>query len=288
MKKRDKFYLGLSEEEFKALNLNLPGIKKRGVLEENGSCHYDIYSAELKEQSDFEGCSWFSQSDLQSNNFRLGDKFYIQHILEGHKDFDLVIIYNGDSLRTAYDRGRVNYVKAFFKHLHTINKHRRLVRIHCFKVGLYWQGLVHDLSKYSPTEFWVGVKYYQGTRSPNVAERMTLGYSTAWLHHKGRNKHHQEYWTDYSTETGNLLDFKPMPPRYFVESCMDRIAACKVYRGDSYNDSAALDYLLTRDSNKNMNKKNYEDMVFLFTMLSEKGEKETFRYIKNVYLKGNK
>ena len=62
----------------------------------------------------------------------------------------------------------------------------------CFKIGLYKQGLTHDLSKYSPTEFLVGYKYYQGNRSPNNAEREETGVSKAWLHHKGRNRHHFE------------------------------------------------------------------------------------------------
>ena len=75
-----------------------------------------------------------------------------------------------------------------------------MVMHNCFKCGLYWQGLVHDLSKYSWTEFSVGAKYYQGTRSPNDAERESKGYSSAWLHHKGRNKHHLEYWVDYSVD----------------------------------------------------------------------------------------
>ena len=77
----------------------------------------------------------------------------------------------------------------FFKHLHTINVHRYLVCRNCFKLGLYWQGLTHDLSKYSPAEFWPGVKYFQGDRSPISAEIIELGYSTAWLHHKGHNRH---------------------------------------------------------------------------------------------------
>ena len=71
-----------------------------------------------------------------------------------------------------------------WQHFKTITHHRHLVRKECFRVGLYWQGLTHDLSKYSPTEFLVGAKYYQGTRSPNNAEREAIGYSTAWLHHK--------------------------------------------------------------------------------------------------------
>ena len=80
------------------------------------------------------------------------------------------------------------------KHFCTITRHRLLVCKHCFKLGLYWQGLTHDLSKYSPEEFWTGVRYYQGDRSPNAAEREVIGFSKAWLHHKGRNKHHFEYW----------------------------------------------------------------------------------------------
>ena len=83
-----------------------------------------------------------------------------------------------------------------WNHFKTITKHRMLVCRHCFQIGLYRQGLTHDLSKYSPEEFFTGVRYYQGTRSPNAAEREDLGYSKAWLHHKGRNKHHYEYWID--------------------------------------------------------------------------------------------
>ena len=84
-----------------------------------------------------------------------------------------------------------------WKHFCTINHHKILVMRGCFQVGLIRQGLLHDLSKYSPTEFIVGCKYYQGNMSPNNAEREAVGYSSAWLHHKGRNKHHLEYWIDY-------------------------------------------------------------------------------------------
>lgn len=76
------------------------------------------------------------------------------------------------------------------RHFRTITHHRHLVRKYCFQVGLYWRGLTHDLSKYSPTEFWRGAKYYQGTFSPTQQERRENGYSLAWMHHKGRNRHH--------------------------------------------------------------------------------------------------
>ena len=89
-------------------------------------------------------------------------------------------------------------------HFRTITRHKLTVMDLCFKVGLIRQGLLHDLSKYSPEEFLSGVRYYQGTRSPNAAEKEIVGYSAAWLHHKGRNKHHFEYWMDYSAEIGKV------------------------------------------------------------------------------------
>ena len=172
-----------------------------------------------------------------------------------------------------------------WKHFCTITEHKILVMKGCFQVGLYRQGLLHDLSKYSPTEFIVGAKYYQGDRSPNAAEKEEKGYSSAWLHHKGRNKHHYEYWTD--TDLANRKSMVPvkMPLHYAVEMFIDRIAASKVYQGKNYTDRSALDYynrtkdiMLLHPDTKEL----LEDLLF---RLAEKGEKETFSYVKNVLLK---
>ena len=95
-------------------------------------------------------------------------------------------------------------LKKVIGHFTTITRHKILVMKECFKIGLYKQGLTHDLSKYSPTEFLVGCKYYQGNRSPNEIERREKGYSAAWLHHKGRNKHHLEYWIDYAADGSGM------------------------------------------------------------------------------------
>ena len=122
-----------------------------------------------------------------------------------------------------------------FDHLHTVNTHRRLVRHYCWKLGLVWQGLTHDLSKYSPTEFIPGCIYYQGDHSPNEAEREARGYTSAWLHHKGRNKHHLEYWIDYSTTKAGLTGMK-IPLRYVCEMVCDRVAASQIYLGSKYTD----------------------------------------------------
>ena len=89
-------------------------------------------------------------------------------------------------------------IKNVVEHFCTITKHRWVVFKLCTKVGEPWRGLVHDLSKYSPTEFWEGVKYFNGHHSPITDCKKDKGYSEAWLHHKGRNKHHADYWVDMS------------------------------------------------------------------------------------------
>ena len=174
------------------------------------------------------------------------------------------------------------------EHFQTITYHRKLVREGCFKVGLYWQGLTHDLSKFSPTEFLVGAKYYQGDRSPNNAEKEAKGYSSSWLHHKGRNKHHFEYWVDYTMPgtSDKLLEGVKMPVRYVVEMFMDRIAACKVYQKDAYTDASPLAY---HDRSKRVKEIMHPETIALIEklmiMLAEEGEAKTFAYTKKLVKK---
>ncbi len=166
-----------------------------------------------------------------------------------------------------------------FKHFNTITRHRHQVIKHCFKAGIGFQGLLHDLSKYSPVEFITGVKNYQGNRSPNEYERETKGYSYAWLHHKGRNRHHFEYWTDYNPIERRIQPIK-MPLKYVAEMFCDRVAASKIYKGKNYTNSSALEYFINGKSNRFINKETSDFLEKLLIMLSEKGEKETFRYLK--------
>lgn len=172
-------------------------------------------------------------------------------------------------------------------HFRTITRHHNLVMGYCFRAGLYWQGLVHDLSKYSPEEFLVGAKYYQGTRSPNNAEREEKGVSNAWLHHKGRNKHHFEYWIDYSADKSNdrILAGIKMPRRYVAEMIFDRVSASRVYKGDSYTDRSPLEYFLaSKEKCWFIHPVTLRQMEFLLGMWAEKGEDHTVRYIKHVFL----
>ncbi len=171
------------------------------------------------------------------------------------------------------------------RHFKTITRHKMEVMKGCFKVGLYRQGLLHDMSKYMPCEFFVGCRYYQGFQSPNNAERADRGYSSAWLHHKGRNKHHFEYWIDYSMETkGHPMEGMKMPRRYVAEMLMDRIAASKIYNGDSYTDHDPLAYFLKGKEHYMLHPVTERQIEGLLRMLDQKGEDYLFGYVKNVYL----
>lgn len=178
----------------------------------------------------------------------------------------------------------------FNGHLHTVNSHRRLVRKYCFKLGLYRQGMMHDLSKYSPSEFIPGVKYYQdGHRSPNNAQREDEGVSKAWLHHKGRNKHHFEYWIDYDVDgNSTILAGMKMPVKYVAEMFCDRVAASRIYNKDKYKDSDPLDYYIKGLGHYIMHPETDELLHNLLKMLADKGEEYTFAYIKANVLKKKK
>ena len=171
----------------------------------------------------------------------------------------------------------------FIGHLMTVLKHKKEVFLLCRKCGIPFQGIMHDLSKFSPAEFIPGVKYWTGNASPQVGERKDFGYSEAWLHHKGRNKHHFEYWTDYVEGKGTSPI--EMPGKWFVEMVCDRIAASKVYLGDTYSDSASLDYYLKARKNYFINENTAHELEFVLQYLAEYGEDKTADYLKTKYIK---
>ena len=178
-------------------------------------------------------------------------------------------------------KDRFSLVKAA-GHFKTITAHRMKVAEGCFRAGLYRQGLLHDLSKYLPAEFLTGARYYTGKESPNNGERRKYGYSGAWLHHKGRNRHHFEYWIDYPLRMNPDALYVPvkMPGRYVVEMFFDRVAASKTYLGGAYKDSSPLEYYLNGNPSRFMHPETAALLEKLLRMNAEKGEAETIRYIR--------
>lgn len=173
-------------------------------------------------------------------------------------------------------------IKNIFGHLKTITKHKWVVFKLCVKVGIPIRGILHDLSKYSPTEFFESVKYYQGgKRSPIPIAREDKGYSDSWLHHKGRNKHHFEYWNDADAKEPPVLPFK-----YSLEMICDKIAAGMVYQGKNWKKEFVVEYWNTREKNKVLaNPKMKAFLTEVLTEVSENGIDKTLykKHIKEIY-----
>ena len=173
-------------------------------------------------------------------------------------------------------------IKNFLGHFKTITNHKLLVMKYCFKVGLYKQGILHDLSKYTWVEFSAGIKYYKGNVSPNGIQKLEEGYSTAWLHHKGRNKHHFEYWIDYGIRAEEGLKGMKMPKNYVVEMFIDRMCASKNYLKEKYTDSSPLEYYNARKEFYVIHKSSRELLECLLNKLAVDGEEDTLKYIKEI------
>ncbi|MDO4479470.1 MAG: DUF5662 family protein [Erysipelotrichaceae bacterium] len=165
----------------------------------------------------------------------------------------------------------------WLQHLKTITQHKIKVTWLCFRCHLFKQGLLHDLSKYSYIELKTGFKYYQGYRSPIDAEKEEKGYSLGWLHHKGRNKHHWEYWLDFGKD--GIYPCQ-MPVNYVIEMFCDRVAASMIYQKEKYTDSSALDYYI-QGRDKILIHPNTDALIFsLLTYLSKNGLDKTIEHIK--------
>ena len=168
-----------------------------------------------------------------------------------------------------------------FRHFAMIMKHKHYVFVHSCKAGIPWRGLWHDMSKFHPTEFFVSAKYYTGKGSPINEERRENGYSKAWMHHSKHNKHHFEYWTDPAPSEPVPIKIK-MPLVYMIEMYCDMLAANKAYKRKAHKDTDAIEYFYKTGMNERMHPESAELLKSLFEMLAEKGEKETFRYLRQL------
>ena len=173
----------------------------------------------------------------------------------------------------------------FFKHFSLICRHKWLVFKFCCKLGQPWRGFWHDLSKFSPIEFFESIKYYSGTHSPITEAKKDKGYSEAWLHHKGRNKHHIQYWEDKSAPQ----PYPKIPYPYVVEMLCDKLSANIIYNGKNWTRNSQLEYYLKeREREKILVNKNLDNFFLeIFTKLSEEGLEKILDkdYIKQVYNK---
>jgi len=131
---------------------------------------------------------------------------------------------------TSKENTRITFRK-MFGHLGTVLKHKYWVFHYARKLGIGWRGFVHDMSKFSPTEFWESVRYWNGKSSPIPVCKVDKGYSLAWQHHKGRNTHHYEYWIDRLDEGGVPIK---VPFEDMLELIADWLGAGRAYLGKNF------------------------------------------------------
>ena len=174
-------------------------------------------------------------------------------------------------------------IKNVIKHLILITKHKWVVFKLCCKVGIPWRGLVHDLSKYSPTEFFESIKYYTGTHSPVAECRKNVGYSKAWIHHKAKNKHHYEYWIDFYPDPRGVI----MPYKYAAEMICDKLAAGIIYNGKNWTPDVELNYYLKERRSSIIHENVDKMLIDVFTQVKDNGIDKTLnkKNIKALYNK---
>lgn len=158
-------------------------------------------------------------------------------------------------------------ISNIFKHIKLITKHKWVVFKLCCKAGIPWRGFLHDFSKYSPTEFLESIKYYNGHKSPIVQARIENGYSDAWLHHKGRNRHHLEYWIDFNAPVKTPI----IPYKYAIEMLCDKLAAGIAYQGKDWTKEYPLNYWKKEKDRTIANEKIIDLITDCMTQISEKG-----------------
>lgn len=164
-------------------------------------------------------------------------------------------------------------IKNLFGHLHLVNQHRFKVFLLCCRAGIPWRGLVHDLSKYSPVEFFEGVKYFAGDYSPISNCKKEKGFSPAWVHHFGRNKHHYEYWYDYTSPIKTPL----IPYPYMIEMICDSLAAGLVYQKEHWTKDYQLSYWLRVREKAKVHPKVDLLLTKVYTDISKDGLKAVIR-----------
>lgn len=170
-----------------------------------------------------------------------------------------------------------------FKHTKLVLKHKWIVFKLCCKIGIPWRGFMHDWSKFSPIEFLESIKYYDGSKSPITICKADKGYSEAWLHHKGINKHHHQYWVDLSIPEKTII----MPYKYAAEMVCDELAAGIVYNGKNWTQHTQLDYYMNKERKNLIHPQIDRFLINVFTEVSQNGLDKTLtkQNIKKLYEK---
>lgn len=126
----------------------------------------------------------------------------------------------------------------YLKYLWAVLRHKWFVFLECYKLGIPWLGIIHDLSKFLPSEFVPYARHFYGPASHHSDETHEAvgicddpAFDLAWLHHQHRNKHHWQRWllTMDSARGSDKIVALPMPDRYRKEMLADWRGAGHAY-----------------------------------------------------------
>lgn len=167
----------------------------------------------------------------------------------------------------------------YYKYILLLIKHKWIVFKLLLKAGLYKQAIAHDLSKLNPIEI-IGYNEPYGSAK----------FNAAWLHHKGRNKHHCQYWTDINEN--NELVVVDMPQKYIYELVADWISAGQCYE-KNWTQTEPFNYLSTVYNTDLMSARTLQLVAAITFDIKIQGAAEVMKNIRkgkyeNEFLENNK
>lgn len=132
----------------------------------------------------------------------------------------------------------LSFFPAYVKNLWYVLKHKYYVFIECCKLGIPFRGIIHDMSKFRPSEYKYYALYFFNKKLPEwdyakrvfpsfpykyTKEGVKEGFDIAWLHHHRRNKHHWQYWLEVSVDNNDIINVVPieMPLKVAKEMLAD-------------------------------------------------------------------
>jgi len=116
-------------------------------------------------------------------------------------------------------------MKAHLQYLSYVLRHKWFVLVECWKMGIFWRGLVHDLSKFTPAEWFPYVRYFYGdggtreSKGDYNVDDTPQDFEMAWNHHQKANDHHWQYWVRFGDD--GTVKVLPMPPKARAEMLCD-------------------------------------------------------------------
>lgn len=127
-------------------------------------------------------------------------------------------------------------MKQYYSYLKYVLRHKSFVNKECMSLGYRWRGLIHDMSKFLPSEYIPYANHFYNKDGSKREVRDKSGFydpnntgdkkfDKAWLFHQKRNKHHWQYWV-LPKDDGSIKVLE-MPQKYLMEMICDWVGAGK-------------------------------------------------------------